>query len=76
MSESFGDIDIKQLFFAILNVFFSLVFFFLSRALPAISSCITFWCKATNIYTMPYFFYCSCKLWKILEFSTDLQLLK
>lgn len=28
MNEPFGDTDIKQLFFAILNVFFSLVCFF------------------------------------------------
>lgn len=63
MNEPFGDIDIKQLFFAILSVFFSLIFFFaIGHSLPAISSCVTFLCKATNIYTMPYFFYCSCKL--------------
>lgn len=27
MNEPFGDIDIKQLFFAVWNVFFSLIFF-------------------------------------------------
>lgn len=41
MNEPFGDIDIKQLFFAVLNVF-DFFFFFGSRAVPAISSCITF----------------------------------